>query len=868
MPVDNFAQILVNTRTDREARQLHHEINAAAGLLIPEGQVQARLMQQGKPSTTAIEIRIVGEEIRTLKILGEQVSDIIRKTRQSAFVRNDFKEDHYGVAIRLKEGAGRLGFTTGSIGKNIYGGFTGAPVSTLYEGQTPVDIVLRLDERKRRDFDDLQNMYLPSPATGAAVPLRQIASLEPEWHNGRIMHRNGLRTLTIQCEPVEGVLASGLLKQIRPGIDGLKLPPGYHIEYGGEYENQRETFWEMGVALGISLLLIFLILLFQFRSLKKTGIVMLTIPLSAFGALLGLWITHNPFGFTSFVGLISLSGLVVRNAIILIDHADELVEAGASIPDAAQDAGKRRLRPIFLTASAAAIGVIPMIISGSQLWSPLASVLAFGIMLAMVISLLLVPVLYAQVIKPSSGHRRLFGGAGPTVKAGSGLAALALAAALLFFPPQAGAAQNPEKLDLRTVTGLALQNNRLLHIRELQVEEKQQKVYEDRVKYLPSVIIGGGYRYSSSPNGNLNIDKGAIGEIPIGPAVIPLPLSDLHFAFGDRDLYGAGAILYQPVSQLPKIAAGVDVSKTDLRIAREEQAKAAMQVRQNAEKLYFGLLILQKQKEEAQIRLMLAQKRLYDAESAALAGKTTGVSAMGLRAAAADEEQNLLKINIQIDDYTADLKRMTGLLAEKVFILEPVPADDVPDSVPPADVLLSEAQKNNRDLKIASLQKQKAGYGVAAGRLGYLPDLGLVGGYTYLVGSPLYPEHSSFVGVSLKWNVQDVLTNTYVLKQRLARQKQAEENLANTREQVGADMEKTSRKIIQSAELITVAGKVLAFRQEDFQMQTDRHSAGLNLEADVLNAKAALAKAESDMLAARLQYRLALTDLRILTGNF
>jgi multidrug efflux pump subunit AcrB len=185
-----------------------------------------------------------------------------------------------------------------------------------------------------------------------------------------------------------------------PEIAKIKLPDGYRIYYGGEYANQQETYAYLFVALAISLIIIFMVLLFQFRNLKEVGLVMLTIPLSWFGAILGLLITGNDFGFMAFCGLISLSGIEVRNAIILIDHTNELLGKGMDIPAAAHEAGKRRLRPIFLTAMAAAIGVLPMILSGSPLWSPLASVIAFGVVWSMLISTLSIPVLYTAVINP------------------------------------------------------------------------------------------------------------------------------------------------------------------------------------------------------------------------------------------------------------------------------------------------------------------------------------------------------------------------------------------------------------------------------------------------------------------------------------
>jgi multidrug efflux pump subunit AcrB len=315
-------------------------------------------------------------------------------------IKSNFKEDIYGISIKLKNEASRLGFTTSAISQMVYTGFNGYTVSRMYEGDNPVNIVLRLDKEYRKNPEDLQNVYLQSPVTGASVPLRQLADLVPEWHEGNINHRIGVRTLTILSETKDGILPSELLKQIRPEIAKLDLPTGYRIYYGGEYANQQETYSYMFIALIISIIAIFLVLLFQFRNLKEVGLVMLTIPLSLFGAVLGLIITGNDFGFTAFTAMIALSGIVVRNAIILIDHTNELIGRGINIPTAAWEAGKRRLRPIFLTAMAAAIGVVPMILSGSPLWSPLASVIAFGVVWSMIISTLTIPVLYTSAIKP------------------------------------------------------------------------------------------------------------------------------------------------------------------------------------------------------------------------------------------------------------------------------------------------------------------------------------------------------------------------------------------------------------------------------------------------------------------------------------
>jgi multidrug efflux pump subunit AcrB len=400
MPMSNFAQLLINTQNKKATESLYRELSEKVNYLVPEGSPYVKLMQQGQPMNAHVEVRISGDDVDRLKQIGGEVQDIIRKFPGSNKLRSDFKEDAYGIKINLKDEASRLGFTTSSISQIVYAGFAGYPASTLYEGDNPVDIVLRLDKQYRKNTEDLENIYLQSPVTGASVPLRQIADLKPVWQPGRIIHRNGVRTLTIQSETKNGVLPSELLKAIRPEIEKLNLPSGYRIYYGGEYANQQETYSYLVIALVISLIIIFMVLLFQFRNIKEVGLVMLTIPLSLFGAVAGLLITGNDFGFMAFCGIISLSGIEVRNAIILIDHTHELIGKGMDIPTAAYEAGKRRLRPIFFTAMAAAIGVLPMIMSGSPLWSPLASVIAFGVVWSMIISTLTIPVLYTVTIKP------------------------------------------------------------------------------------------------------------------------------------------------------------------------------------------------------------------------------------------------------------------------------------------------------------------------------------------------------------------------------------------------------------------------------------------------------------------------------------
>jgi len=438
---------------------------------------------------------------------------------------------------------------------------------------------------------------------------------------------------------------------------------------------------------------------------------------------------------------------------------------------------------------------------------------------------------------------------------------------LLFAFQLQLSAQNSLSLTLDNAIDLALQNNHLLNLRKLQAGEKQQKVNEDRIKFLPTIILGGSYQYNTNLP-RLVLEQGQFGQLPFGGIAIPLPAKDEVIQMGNHNIYNAGVTIYQPVSQLGKISAAVRVSKTELQIVKAEEAKAIHQIRQSVEKLFYGLLILGKQREEAELKVAFAKSKLNDAENAVSAGKIVEANRYGLAASVADEEQNLLKVKIQFDDYEADLKQIAGIDPSKEIVPETVPTENIIVDQGSVDTLINQAASKNNDLKIASLSTTKAGYSIQTSQFSYLPDVGILGGFTYQEGSVIYPRNNAFIGASLKWNLQDLLSNRTIHEQRTYLKKQAEENLANTRDQVNKDIAKAYRKLKQSEELINVVEKVVNYRKEDLKIQNDRRIAGLNLDSDLLLAKAAMAKAESDYFAAQLNYRIALSELNVLTGNY
>jgi multidrug efflux pump subunit AcrB len=400
-PSKNYAQLVVNTQTAEGAFELLNEYEANYRNLFPNAYV--RMKQLDLLSTTApIEVRISGDNIDSLKTLAQQVKTVMEKNENVIWARTDYLNPRQGISVQINdETANRLGLTKGIVATSLATSFSGLPIGTIWEGDYPVSIKLMNEPQQRNSFDDIANQNVTSPLTGATVPVRQIATkISNDWSEGQIIRRNGTRTITVRADVKRGILPYKVLGNLKTEIKKLAKSQQITLTYGGEEESEVENYIPLAKSLFAGILLIFFILLFQFKKPKLVFLVMMTMPLSFLGAALGLIVTGYPFGLTSFLGIMSLMGIVVRNGIILIDYAEELrTKHGMKLANAAIAAGKRRMRPIFLTSFAAAVGVVPMIVSGSTLWGPLGAVVCFGLLVSMILTLYMIPVMYNQLLK-------------------------------------------------------------------------------------------------------------------------------------------------------------------------------------------------------------------------------------------------------------------------------------------------------------------------------------------------------------------------------------------------------------------------------------------------------------------------------------
>jgi len=395
IPAKNYAQLLVNTISNEATIDVINEYSKKYTNAFPQAHVKWKQIAL-ETFKAPIEVRISSNNIKDLKNVGAKVSNILEKNKNVTWVRNDWEEMRPGILVNLDENkANKLGYAKSLVASSLLVSLDGLPITTVWEKDYPMSVVLTKDESQKNDINDLKNQYVSSPLTLQSLPLRSIGNLKPEWTEGNIARRNGVRTLTVMADIDRNAVASRVFSAERPKIDALKLPEGLTIRYGGDNEASIENYVPMAKSLGTSIVLIFFILLLQFKTIRRAALIMSTMLLSIFGAGLGLLLLDYPFSFTSFIGIIGLVGIVVRNGIILVDYAHQLVKTkGMSYRDAGLAAGKRRMRPIFLTSMAAAVGVIPMIISRSPLWGPLGTVICFGLIFGMILTLLILPVLY------------------------------------------------------------------------------------------------------------------------------------------------------------------------------------------------------------------------------------------------------------------------------------------------------------------------------------------------------------------------------------------------------------------------------------------------------------------------------------------
>lgn len=406
----NFAQLIVNTIDNKSADEVLDDYADKYSEHFPDAYVRFKQMDYNN-AIYPIEIRISGDSINSLKAAAAMVQQCMRSTEGLQLIRTNYEDPQPGVKIVLNETeANRLGINKALLTANLaVSNGDGVPVASLWEADYPVSVVLKTRHNDSTALQTLADEYIPVMGGTTAVPLRQFASVQPDFTDGSIVRRNGVRTISVVAEPKRGYNPNSLTREVQQKVKKLQLPQGLEWTIGGMLEKDAETMPEVASGVMIAVLIIFFILLFHFKRISLALVNLSAMSLCVFGAAIGLLVAGYDMSITAILGVVSLMGILVRNGIIMIDYAEELRrDKGISVSEAAFCAGERRMRPIFLTSVAAAVGVLPMMLEHNTLWSPMAAVVFFGTLISMVLIATILPVLYSVVFtKAASADDRL-----------------------------------------------------------------------------------------------------------------------------------------------------------------------------------------------------------------------------------------------------------------------------------------------------------------------------------------------------------------------------------------------------------------------------------------------------------------------------
>jgi multidrug efflux pump subunit AcrB len=394
----NYAQIVIQVKDKHDTQHLTDLLQEALSANIAGATVDVRQLETGKPVGLPVQIQISGENMDVLRAQAERVKEVFRAAPMARRVRDDWGEENFRVKLEIDPDRANLaGVTNFDVAASTATGINGYQVGALREADKQIPIVTRLRMEERSQLSDIRNLYVYSGSGAQKIPLRQVSDVAFTMETEKLRRLNQFRTITVACFPKAGALPSEVLTWAMPRLQPIRadLPPGYKMEIAGEYKEQQKGFGELALVMAISIAMIYLALVVQFKNAVKPFIVFAAIPYGMVGAVTALWIMGAPFGFMAFLGVASLVGVIVSHIIVLFDFIEEKHAEGEPLEQALLDAGIIRLRPVLITVAATVIALFPLASHGGPLWEPMCYAQIGGLTVATFITLLLVPVIYA-----------------------------------------------------------------------------------------------------------------------------------------------------------------------------------------------------------------------------------------------------------------------------------------------------------------------------------------------------------------------------------------------------------------------------------------------------------------------------------------
>jgi len=397
----NYAQFIVNTTSEKNTLKLIREYGPKYEYHFPNAYIRFKQIDY-QAVNNPVEVRFSGDDFDSMKRAAEGMKDFMNTLPELTWVHSDMDETSQDIKISLKsDEATRLGVTQSMLSLYLSSALGGQNLTNVWENDYKVPVMLYTHQGgDTLNYQSMEDFLVPTSVPGTWVPLRQVAEIGPEWHDAVINRRNSIRTITVGADLKYGVSQPEVMKKIDKYLQKESMPEGVEISYGGLTGVNGMVIPQIVLSFVAAVLVLFVFLLYHFGRLDIVFLTLSASLICVFGACLGLWLFGLDFSITAVLGVVSLIGIIVRNAIIMFEYAENLRKVHRySAKDAGFEAGKRRMRPIFLTSATTALGVMPMIVAHTALWMPMGVVICFGTIFSLPLVVTVLPVAYWQIFK-------------------------------------------------------------------------------------------------------------------------------------------------------------------------------------------------------------------------------------------------------------------------------------------------------------------------------------------------------------------------------------------------------------------------------------------------------------------------------------
>jgi multidrug efflux pump len=400
---EEYAKLLINTTSRPAADIIITQMEEYLWERYPDLDIKVLPLDLGPPVMAPFQLRLSGEDADELFTIVDSVKAELAQIPGTKNIADNWGARVKKLIVDVDQPRARMaGVSSMDIALSLQTSLVGLTASEFRENEDVIPVVLRAEAADRNDLQKLETLDVFSQSSGQTVPLKQVADLNVVWEPSKILRRDRQKTVTISCYTADGVYAMDIVKAIQPWMEvqAQSWPIGYMYEYGGEMEESVESQKAIMAKLPLALMVIILLLVAQFNSLRRPLIILITIPLAMIGVNVGLVVMNGVMGFMTFLGIIALIGIVINNAIVLLDRIKfEIEENGLEPHHAVIEASQRRLRPILMTTATTIGGMIPLYLGGGPMWESLAIAIMSGLIFSTMLTLGVVPILYSMFFR-------------------------------------------------------------------------------------------------------------------------------------------------------------------------------------------------------------------------------------------------------------------------------------------------------------------------------------------------------------------------------------------------------------------------------------------------------------------------------------